>query len=98
MPSPRFAVYGLDETYPELGGFSFKIVISPRTYRSGQEFDVSIMDSDRKPMRFELRRWGRKLNITFAIDRTVSDGVSTVVLSQNGQEIGRLIFWVIKPG
>ncbi len=93
----QFIVYGLDETYPELGEFSFKIVVSPRTYKAGEDFDLSVVDSDRKPMKFQLRRWGRKLNVVFTIDPAVSDGVSTVAVNQNGQEIGRFSFWVIKP-
>lgn len=97
MSPARFAVYGLDETYPELGTFSFKVVISPRSYKSGREFDVLMVDSDRKPMKFEMKRWGRKLNVSFTVDQDVSDGVSTVSILQDGQEIGRLSLWVIKP-
>jgi len=97
MATAKFQVYGLDETYPELGEFVFKIVLSPRTCKTGQDFDVNLIDSDRKPMRFNLNKWGRKLNVSFVIDRTVADGVSTAVITRKGQEIGRLSFWIIKP-
>lgn len=97
MPSPRFQVYGLEETYPELGRFSFKVVLNSRFYKSGEDFRVDLVDSDRKPMRFEVKRWGRKLNVSFDIDPQTSDGVSVAAISRAGQEVGRLTFWVIKP-
>lgn len=97
MAPSKFVVYSLDETYPELGEFSFKVVLSPRFGGSETSFDIRMVDSDRKPMRFVLRRWGRKLNVTFTIDRDVSDGVSTAAIVRDGQEFGRLSFWVIKP-
>jgi hypothetical protein len=96
MPPSKFRVYGLDETYPELGEFSFKIVINPRFNKPGIEYDIKMIDSDRKPMKFDLKRWGRKMNVTFTIDSNVSDGVSTVIVSRASQEVGRLTFWVIK--
>ena len=71
-PVPRFQVYGLAQTYPELGEYSFKVVLNPRLYKSGQDFDVCIVDSDRKPVKFELKRWGRKLNVTFVIDEALA--------------------------
>ena len=97
MAPPRFQVYGLDETYPELGSFSFKIVLSPKSCKSGQEFDVLLIDSDRTPMKFDLGKWGRKLNVDFVIDKSVADGVATAVILKNDQEVGRLTFWIIKP-
>lgn len=97
MPSPRYQVYGLEETYPELGTFLFKIVLNPKFYKSGHDFDVNVFDSDRKPMRFDLKKWGRKLNVAFVIDPQVADGVAFAIISREGQEIGRLSWWVIKP-
>jgi len=97
MATAKFQVYGLDETYPELGEFHFKIVLSPRTCKSGQDFDVKLIDSDRLPMRFSLEKWGRKLNVSFVIDRSVADGVATAIITRNANEVGRLTFWVIKP-
>jgi len=96
-PAQRYQVYGLDETYPELGKFSFKIVLNPRFFKSGQDFDVQLLDSGRNPMKFKLNKWGRKLNIDFMIDDTVPDGVSTALISKDSMEVGRLMFWVIKP-
>jgi hypothetical protein len=97
VAAPRFQVYGLDETYPELGKFGFKVVLNPRFAKSGQDYGVRIVDSDRAPMAFELKKWGRKLNVEFAITPQTSDGVSTVFVERNGAEVGRLSFWVIKP-
>lgn len=96
-PAQRYQVYGLDETYPQLGKFSFKIVLNPRFFKSGQDFDVQLLDSGRNIMRFKLEKWGRKLNIDFVIDNNVPDGVSTVFINKGDTEIGRLMFWVIKP-
>lgn len=97
MASPRYQVYGLNETYPELGTYSFKVVLSPRYYKSGQEFEVVLVDSDRKPMRYDVKKWGRKLNVSFAIDSNTSDGVAYATLVRRGQEVGRLTWWIIKP-
>lgn len=97
MASPKYQVYGLEETYPELGAYTFKIVLNPRFYKSGVDFDVTVFDSDRKPMKFDLKKWGRKLNVTFFIEPTVADGVSFAVISKSGNEVGRLSWWVIKP-
>ena len=97
MASNKFQVYGLEETYPELGDFDFKIVLSPKFYKAETEFDVNVLDSDRKKIPFSLNKWGRKLNVKFTISPSVSDGVSIVILSKGNQEVGRLNFWVIKP-
>jgi hypothetical protein len=95
--APRFQVYGLDETYPYLGDYSFKVVLNPRFFKTGQELEVRVVDSDRKPMLFETKRWGRKLNITFTINKETADGVSIATVLRDGTEIGRLTWWVIKP-
>lgn len=97
MAITKFQVYGLDETYPELGQFHFKIVLSPRSCKSGQDFEVKLIDSDRLQMKYSLEKWGRKLNVAFVIDRNVADGVATAIIFRNGSEVGRLTFWVIKP-
>jgi len=96
-PAPRYQVYGLDETYPELGRFSFKIVLNPRFFKSGQDFDVTFTDGARQPVKFVLKKWGRKLNVDFVIDNNVSDGIATVSIINNSNSIGTLTFWVIKP-
>jgi hypothetical protein len=96
-PAPRYQVYGLDETYPELGKFTFKVVLNPRFYKTGEEFDAIVVDSARKPMIFDLKKWGRKLNLTFRITPDTADGVSTVTLLRCNEAVGKLTFWVIKP-
>jgi hypothetical protein len=97
VASPRYQVYGLDETYPELGYYSFKVVLNSRHYRSGEGFDVDMWDSDRNPLGHGVRKWGRKLNVEFHITPNTSDGVAVARVLRNGQEVGRLTFWVIKP-
>lgn len=96
-PAPRYQVYGLDETYPELGKYTFKIVLNPRFYKTGEDLDIRIVDSSRVPMSFDVKKWGRKLNVTFAIRPLTADGVSTVFIMKGDTEVGRLGFWVIKP-
>jgi hypothetical protein len=93
----KFQVYNLHETYPELGQFFFKVVLSPRYYRDGHEISVSMIDSDRKPMNFEAKTWGRKINVHFDITPNVADGVATATLMRGSTQLGRLTFWVIKP-
>jgi hypothetical protein len=97
LPSPKYQVYGLDETYPEFGSFSFKIVLNPRFYKTGEDFDVILVDSDRRPLVYTLKKWGRKLNVDFHILQGTSDGVAIATILRNSQEVGRLNFWVIKP-
>jgi hypothetical protein len=96
-PSPKFHVYGLAELYPELGTYSFKIVLNPRYFKSGQDFEVVMVDSDRKPMMLEVKNWGRKLNVTFIINENTPDGVSVATITRNGADIGRLHFWTVIP-
>lgn len=97
MATPRYQVYSLRETYPEFGEYTFKIVLNPKFYKNGHDVSVTLLDSDRKPMKFDVKTWGRKLNVTFTIDPNVADGVSTVRILTGNQEVGRLGFWVIKP-
>lgn len=97
MPSPRYQVYNIRETYHELGTYQFKVVLSPRFYKTGHDFRVEMFDSARKPMNHKMEVWGRKLNITFDIDQNVSDGVSFVNVFKNNNLLARLTFWVIKP-
>jgi len=96
-PAPRYQVYGLHETYPELGRFAFKIVLNPRFFKSGQDFEISFVDSDRRPMAFDLKRWGRKLNVDFIINPGTADGVAVITILRGTIEVGRLKMWVIKP-
>lgn len=93
----KYQVYGLNEVYPELGRYEFKIVMNPKSYKPEHQLDVLLLDSDRKLMNFEVKKWGRKLNVNFHVSPEVSDGVSTAIISRDGTEIGRLSFWIIKP-
>lgn len=97
MPSPRYQVYNLRETYHELGEYQFKIVLHPRFYKSGHDFRVEMFDSSNKPMRFRHEVWGRKLNVDFTIDDSVSDGVARADIFRGDNRLVRLTWWIIKP-
>lgn len=97
MPSPKYQVYNIRETYHELGDYQFKVVLNPRFYRTGHDFRAEMFDSSNRPMRHVFEVWGRKLNVKFTIDETVSDGVSYVDIFRGDNKIARLNFWVIKP-
>lgn len=96
----KYVVYGIRETYHELGKYEFKIVLSPKYFKNGHTSEILFVDSDGKPMKSSVENWGRKINCSFVIDNTVSDGVSVVKIDLKdgkGKSItGRLSFWVIK--
>lgn len=95
-----YVVYNLRETYAELGNFEFKIVIDPKFFKGGILEEIYLVDSDMKPIKHEVRKWGRKVNLSFTIDGTVADGVASChmrFVSESGMTIpGKVIFWVIK--
>lgn len=101
MAQQKFVLYNLRETYHELGEYEFKVVLDPRSFKNGHLSEVTCVDSDGKPMRFEVQKWGRKINCKFVVDRTVSDGVSIVKMilrdDEGHEHSGRTSFWVIKP-
>jgi hypothetical protein len=103
MPKPadKYVVYNLRETYHELGEYEFKVVLSPRTFKNSHPSEMVLVDSDGKPIRFELKKWGRKMNCKFFIDQNVADGISVATLNlkdDRGTSLTvRLTFWVIKP-
>jgi hypothetical protein len=97
LPVQRYQIYGLDETYPELGDYGFKVVLNPRYFKSGHGMAVEMVDSDGKPMPHQFEVWGRKINVKFSITPNVSDGVSTARIVREGQVLGRATLWVIKP-
>lgn len=97
MPSPRYQVYNMRETYHELGEYQFKVVLNPRFYKSGHDFRVEMFDSSNRPMNHKFEIWGRKINITFSIDDSVSDGVSYVNIIRGNNQVARLTWWIIKP-
>lgn len=101
-PIEKFVVYNLRETYHELGTYEFKIVLNPRFFKSSHYCDMSLVDSDGRPINFKLERWGRKINCSFDINSRVADGVSHVRLALKSSETsnissGSLSFWIIKP-
>ena len=97
MPSPKYQVYNMRETYHELGQYEFKVVLSPRFYKTGHDFKVEMFDSSRRPMNYKMEVWGRKLNVTFDIDHNVSDGVAFVNVYKGTNQLARLTCWIIKP-
>lgn len=96
MAAKRWQVYGLRETYPEIGEYDFKIVLNPRFYKSGHDFRVEVVDSDGKPAPFKYEIWGRKINVKFVVTSNVSDGVSRADIFRGDQNVGRVTWWVIK--
>ena len=97
MPSPRYQVYNLREIYHELGEYQFKVVLSPRFYRSGHDFRVEMADSANRPMRHRVDVWGRKINVSFTIDEGVADGVFHADIVRKDKTLVRLTGWCIKP-
>lgn len=95
-----FVVLNLRETYPEVGKYDFKIVLSPRNFKTSQAAQFSLRDSDGVAIEHELRKWGRKMSCTFVIDGRVADGVAcasfTVPDVKGRPFVGNLSFWVIK--
>jgi hypothetical protein len=95
-------VLGLDETYPELGEYEFKVALDPDRFQNSHHCDVHMIDSDGNPIKCVVRRWGRKMNCTFTIDPNVADGVSTILVSLKEDELASVITvryscWIIKP-
>lgn len=101
MASKKFVLYNLRETYHELGSYEFKIVLDARFFKNGHLSELSCVDSDGKPMKFNVQKWGRKINCSFIVDNSVADGVSVVKMilkDDDGHEHSdRLSFWIIKP-
>lgn len=97
----NYVVYGLRETYHELGQYEFKVVLSPKKFRNSHASDLILFGSDGKPMQFELHKWGRKMNCKFTIDQNVADGISVAKLSlldASGNSLStNVTWWVIKP-
>jgi hypothetical protein len=95
----KFIVFNLRETYHELGKYDIKIVLNQDFFKSSHLSDISIWDSDRKLMNFDVKRWGRKINCSFVIDENVADGISTISMHLVGESntFDELLqFWVIK--
>lgn len=95
-----FLVYGKRETYHELGSFELKVVLDPKRFKDARGSELSFLDSDRKPIRSEVKMWGRKLNCRFVLDESVADGVAIVnMVLRDGLgsfSSGSFTFWVVK--
>ena len=94
-PPAKYQIYGLQRNYIELGKYLVKVVVSPR-FKSGQDFSVKLIDSDRKPMKHVVNYWGRKLNVEFEVMSDTPDGISTGTIYRHDEPIGTFTFWVIK--
>jgi hypothetical protein len=96
-----YVVYGLRETYAELGKYEFRIVLDPKQYSDGHDSTLSIVDSDGTIMSFDVRKWGRKLNCSFEIREDTADGVASISLQLVADDgtvnRSRLTMWIIKP-
>lgn len=97
----KFQVYNLRETYAELGEYEFKVVLNERYFKNSHLSELVVMDSDGKPIAFDLKKWGRKMNCTFLVEENTADGVAVARLSlrdERGDIVpGHLTFWIIKP-
>lgn len=90
----------LREVYAEVGDQAAKFIIDPARSQDIDSIDVSMTNSDGRPMRFDFRRWGTKLNLSFTIDSETPDGVSIIDVIMRGRSIGevreRFDIWIIK--
>jgi hypothetical protein len=98
--SDRFIVYGLRETYHLLGEYEFKVVLNPKYFKNSHACFMKLVDGSGMPMKYEITKWGRKINCKFALDDSVSDGVCLasmdLVDSEGKPEQARVTFWCIK--
>lgn len=100
MASSKFVIYNLRETYHELGDYGFKVVLDPKFFRNGHNSRVACVDSDGRTIPVDVKTWGRKVNCTFSIVPTVSDGVAVLTFDLEDDDghrtQGRASFWVVK--
>lgn len=90
----------LRNEYIYLGDYSVKMIIDPRESPAIENVDVSVRNSDGRPMAHDYRRWGTKLTVNFTIDDKTPDGVSIIdvtLFGRDGAKVReRFDFWVIK--
>ena len=91
----KYQVYGLQRNYIDLGSYHLKVVFSPR-FKTGQDFSVKLVDSDRNEMIYDVSHWGRKLNVQFEITPDTPDGIATGTICRGEEVVGTFTFWVIK--
>ena len=101
MSTSEYAVvYNLREIYHEMGEYELKIVLDPKLFKNSHMSEIVMLDPDGKSMRYEVKKWGRKMNCVFHIDENVPDGVCTVCLTLKSEEgkmfTQRFSFWAIK--
>jgi hypothetical protein len=91
----KYVIYGLQRNYIELGRYRFKVVISPR-FKTGADFSIELADADRRPMKFGVSYWGRKLNVEFEVTPETPDGLAVGAVLRGAERVGSFSFWVIK--
>jgi hypothetical protein len=91
----KYQVYGLQRNYIDLGKYKIKVVVSPR-FKTGLDFSVDLIDSDRRKMNYEVGHWGRKLNVEFEVTPETPDGIATGTIFRGPESIGTFTFWIIK--
>ena len=94
-PPAKYQIYGLLRNYIDLGRYKFKVVISPR-FKTGADFSIKLVDADRKPMKFDVNYWGRKLNVEFEVTPETPDGLALGSIFKGEERVGSFDFWVIK--
>jgi len=96
----NFVILDMEETYSELGEHSFKIILNPKIFKNSHDIDIKMFDPDSNPMIVDTRKWGRKVQFNFNIDKNVSNGVCIVrlhLMTDKKQElIETLHYWIIK--
>lgn len=91
----KFQVYNLKENYIGVGKHTFKVVISPK-FKTGQDFEVELVNSDRMKMKYAVNYWGRKLNVEFEVDNDTPDGLAVANVNRSGARVGTFSMWIIK--
>lgn len=99
-PPKAIVPVSLRQEYVERGEYSAKFIIDGNLSQSLESVDVKLWNGDGKSMRFDAKRWGTKLTLSFTIDDTTPDGVSIIDITmhpRNSSPINeRFDFWVIK--
>lgn len=101
MISEPFVVYNIQRIYVGTGEHDVKVVLSADSFKNSHLSDLDLIDSDGRPMTFELARWGRKMNVRFVIDGSTADGVATIRLhlresEESDQRTWPVHFWIVK--
>lgn len=100
MKGQPYAVYGLRETYMDLGTYEIKIVLNPHIFKNSHDSTITLVDSDGKDIPLQVRKWGRKMNCSFVLSESVADGVAVGKFEAKGEDggvhLGRLSFWICK--